>query len=283
MKINTILIACIAILSLVSCQNRKDDIIAKVDDKYLYRQELISLIPEGTSKLDSQLITNNYINKWIKTQLLLNKAESNLVDEEMDIEREIEEMRASLLIYKYKQKFIKQKLDTVITETQIKDYYDGNPQSFTLADCIVKGTYIKIPKDSQYWDRIKRIYKSNNPDDIKELDGLCSQFATKYDYFNEDWVSFRLINNNIPEPISDVKGFLSRNKFYETSDENFYYVVTVKEYRAKGEIAPLNHVYREISNIILEKRKFTLLKNLENNLYKDAVKHHKFSIFEPKK
>ena len=52
-----------------------------------------------------------------ETSLLLNKAELNLTDEEKNVEQQIENYRSSLLIYAYEQSYIRQHLDTVVTDT----------------------------------------------------------------------------------------------------------------------------------------------------------------------
>ncbi|MBN1113024.1 MAG: hypothetical protein JXA53_08945 [Bacteroidales bacterium] len=270
----------LAVLFFTACQQtNSDEAIAKLGEKTLYKKDIANLVPKNTTKEDSIIITKKYINKWLINQLLTATAEKNLSAEEQDITKELEETKSSLLIYKYRQKYINQKIDTVVKADEIKEYYDQNTASFSLSEDIIKCVFIQIKNNITETDRIKKLYRSEKEDDIKELDEICLQYATKYDFFNEDWISLRTVNSNLPTKASVT----SKNSFIEQADSTFLYFVDIKDFMKKGELSPLNFVQDDIRSIIIEKRKLQLLKNLENNIYKDAVKHNKFTIFEPEK
>jgi hypothetical protein len=48
--------------------------IARVDETYLYRDELTGIVPAGTPKEDSTSRADAYINSWIRKQLLIRQA-----------------------------------------------------------------------------------------------------------------------------------------------------------------------------------------------------------------
>jgi len=52
--------------------------VARVNETYLFREDLKNIVSSGTSSQDSILITTNYINNWVEQQLLLSKAQLNL-------------------------------------------------------------------------------------------------------------------------------------------------------------------------------------------------------------
>ena len=54
----------------------------------------------------------------------MRKAEVNLSEEEKDLEKEIADYRNSLLIYRYQQDMLFQKLDTVVLEEDIQSLYE---------------------------------------------------------------------------------------------------------------------------------------------------------------
>ena len=70
-------------------KNRKDAI-ARVYDKYLYAEDLESVIPSGTSATDSLEITTAYINNWVRQELLLKQAEDNLDETHREFSKQIE-------------------------------------------------------------------------------------------------------------------------------------------------------------------------------------------------
>ena len=122
------LIIFLFILITFSCNKGIDEIedkpLAKVYNEFLYESDIVSLFNSNITKEDSIVIARNFINDWIKKQLMVQKAELNLNEESKDIEKQIEDYRSSLLIFRYKQELIQQKLDTVITEEELENYYN---------------------------------------------------------------------------------------------------------------------------------------------------------------
>ena len=91
----------------------------------------------------------NYINKWAKRQLLLKKAEENLTPVlKEEIANQLEDTRSNLIIYQYQRQMILEKLDTVLTEAEIENYYAANEKSFILSSNIVKALFIKLPLET---------------------------------------------------------------------------------------------------------------------------------------
>ena len=106
------------------------------------------------------------IDKWIRKQLLLEKAELNLTPSQKDVEIQLNDYRSSLLIYKYEQEWIKQNLDTVVAENEIREYYKLYSGNFILDENILKALYVKIPVFSPNIDKVKKWYKSDKNDDL---------------------------------------------------------------------------------------------------------------------
>jgi hypothetical protein len=271
------------IVIVFSCDNSSDVLedkpLAKVHNKFLYESDIQSLFNSKTSKEDSIVIARNYINNWIKKQLLVQKAELNLTDESKDIEKQIEDYRSSLLIFKYKQELIKQKLDTVVTDQEIENYYNEYSENFVLNHNIVKALYLKISKEAPEIDKVKRWYKSNDSEDSSRLEDYCYQYATKYDNFDNKWIPFNNLLIELPTNIDDQERFLRYYKQIETEDDLFYYFVKINEYSLKSTVQPLEYAQLKIKSILLNKRKFTFIDELENTVYNDALNHNEFIIY----
>jgi len=52
--------------------------IARVNNTYLYQEDINGLVPEDASKQDSTLIIQNYIKRWATQQLFVDGAKLNL-------------------------------------------------------------------------------------------------------------------------------------------------------------------------------------------------------------
>jgi hypothetical protein len=182
-----------AIIMLAGCRNKNNSAdripVAEVGKVILYYDEMPQLIQHGINDADSVAIIQNYINKWAKRRLLLQKAEENLSPEfKSVIEQQIEETRTNLVIYQYQQQMILEKMDTVLTETELENFYNANEKSFILNSDIVKALFIKLPVETPDLNKIRTLVRSNNQNDLQQLETYCYQFAEKFDDFNENWV-----------------------------------------------------------------------------------------------
>ena len=97
---------------------------ARVFEQYLYPSDLKAAIPPGTSDPDSVILAKRFVETWVKDQLMLNRAEQALTEEQMDFEKQIAEYRRSLLIFSFRQKLLQQKLDTAVNKNEIQTYYE---------------------------------------------------------------------------------------------------------------------------------------------------------------
>src|SRR4030042_4092433 len=159
---------------LLSCKNDirlpEEKPVARVLDKTLTVADMQEIFPEGVSPEDSVQIAKNFIEKWVRQQLLLNKAELNLTEDEKDVKEQIENYRSSLLIYKYEQILMKQRLDTTIRSEEIEEYYNQNTSNFLLNQNIVKSIYIKVPRSAPEIYKLRQWYRSDDPESLKNLE-----------------------------------------------------------------------------------------------------------------
>ncbi len=277
------LIILVIVLFFTHCSkfNRKQgkEPVARAFDKYLYPSDLQDIIPSYISKSDSVIVARDFIEKWIKQQLLLNKAELNLTDEEKNVDKQIENYRTSLLIYKYEQSLIKQKLDTFVSAKEIGDYYSEYSSNFVLNANLVKALFMQVPRTSPDVWKARWWYKSENEEDIKKLEDYCYQYATKYDYFNDNWIYFSEIEKILPVKIDNPERYLKYRKYIEFKDSTYHYFVNIKDYRLVGTVSPLETVRENIRNIIFNKRKIQLIKELESEIYNDALNRNNFTIY----
>ncbi|NEW80868.1 MAG: hypothetical protein GZ094_00660 [Mariniphaga sp.] len=264
--------------SYFSKSSQGDGIVAKVGDKFLLRRELAGALPGGTTKADSVNQAKDYIQRWVKQELMLLMAEENLSDDQKDVQRELDEYRTSLIIHRYQQQLISQKLDTVLTASDIRQFYDLHPERFILEQHIVKAIYIEVPKNVAKVDQLKRWMNSLDDKSRTELEKYSFQYATKFDYFDEQWIDFSQIRSRMPVSLTNADDALNRKGFIETYEGNKYYLAAIKDYRLKGDKAPFEFVKDGIANLILNNRKMELIDELQKNIYQKGKKENLFKI-----
>ena len=262
----------------VSCFNSNNkQIIASVNEKDLLLSEVLKEMPKATE--DSTFFIERYMNLWIRKQLMIYHSEINLSSDLLNYEAQIADYRSSLLIYAYQQELINQNFDTSITINEISDYYNQYREEFKLVKNIFIGRYIVVDKSAPKSKKLKKWYKSNKPDDIKSLTDYCHQFAKEYYLSDSSWQYFSSINNKLPKFITEEEYFLENTKGVWFEDQQYRHYIYIKNYQIKGSISPLSLEREKIRNVLLNKNKIQYLKQLEDELYQNALALKKIKIY----
>lgn len=253
--------------------------VARVNDVYLYKEDLTAIFTKDISKQDSITLVNNYINNWIKQQLLLSKAQLNLENKKDEFEDLVKQYREDLFINSYKEAVVKQYLDTIITDDDVDQFYLNNNEIFRLNEELLKLKYIKIGKDDSNKNELTRLFKSANNKDLEKLKKKA--LLTKSHHLNDSiWIKYSDLLNEIPVLKSeDKQQLLKKDNFFQKEDSLSLYLVTVKKVLQSNEIAPKSYITPSIKQMILHQRKLLLLRNIEETLIKDATKKQQFEIY----
>ena len=281
---NRILVIFLSVLLSAGCSRSRSDpkriAVARAGDAFLYVDQIPSLIRPGTSPADSVAIIHNYINRWARKEFIFRKAKDNLSPVlNKEIDNQLEETRANLVIYQYQRQMILERMDTVISLNDMEGYYTENMNNFVLASNIIKALFIKLPPETPNMNRIRFLARSNEQKDLQELESICYQFADKFDDFNEEWIPFDRLSVELPQEIRNEESFLRRTTFYEAADSVFLYFITIRDYRLRSTVAPFEYVREDIKRIIWNNRRLQFIQNLENDIYNDALKENGLTIF----
>lgn len=273
----------IVIISLSSCQlfDRifKGDVVARVGKSVLYDSEIRSLVSGSTSPEDSAYIVRQYISSWATKMLLLDMAENQLSKDDKNVQKELDDFRTSLLVYRYEKQFVEQRLDTLITEEECVKYYNDNKHIFVSDVSVIRGRYIKISVNSPNYKIIKSMYRSVDIEEIMKLDDLCLSSADKYTDFGGEWIPLTSIAKELDMDIISCENELKKNDYLEKVFLGYSYLVAVYEKVSPGAITPYLYNLDIIKESILSKRKQELISSLERNLLNDALDNSKLIIY----
>ena len=256
----------------------KGDVVARAGRDVLYESDVEALNITGFSAEDSARIVERYIMSWAKNRLLLDMAESQLSKADRDVEAQLEEYRQQLLVYRYEQKYVEQRLDTVVSEQEYLDFYEANPASFTTHVPLMKGRYIKMSDNSPNLNPVKSLYRSRIEEDMDRLEQLCYTSAEKY-YFFEDWVGLDAVVEGTGLDVQELARVLENRSYLEKDCLGYTYLISVDDYVPAGSLAPYEYCRERIRNHILNRRKQALVTSLERNLLNDAIVSEKFVIY----
>ena len=277
--------AILLITLLVSCDFFKetDDRIplARVDENYLYLEDIEGIIVKGTPTNDSLQIVNSFINRWATQQLLLGGAERNLSEEKQtDFNKLIEQYKNDLYTKAYLEALVKKSIDTSVSISQAKAVYEANQETFKLNEELVKFRYITIPQNAINEDDIKERFRRFDNHDKRFLDSISVQFKS-YSLNDSIWVKASQITEKITVLNSEnKKELLKKSNFVQLKDSLDLYLMQIKDVLSQNDLAPLEYVKPTIKQIVINKRKLELIKQLEKDITKDAIKNKQFEVYK---
>ncbi|WP_372947532.1 hypothetical protein [Mariniphaga sp.] len=256
-----------------------DKVVAEVGGKRLLFSEVASVIPNNLEPEDSAAMAEDYIRKWVRQELILQKAEENLSTELKNVTRELEEYRKSLIIFRYKNELMAQRMDTVVSDSEIQNYYTENAQNFKLTKAIVKAVFMKVPADFANPSMLKELTSDTSAPGINEIRDYCIQYAKSFGIYTDQWVELDAVMQNLPISVDNPEQFLSRNQFVEHTDSSYYYLVAIQDYMLRNEQAPVEYVADNIKSLILNRRKISFLKKVEDNIFQEGRNKNSFKIY----
>lgn len=268
-----------------SCKWNDDraELIAEIGDRQLTRKEVSDIVPDNSTEQDSASLADHYIHDWITKQLIISKAESSLPEELLTFEELIENYRSSLLIYAFEQEWVRQKLDTVISDQEIEQYYNDNESNFQLKDYILKVKFCALAADSKQAAAMKKVFGSAKPEDLVKWQQLCVDIGASYYYEEEEWMKWDDFIKQIPLEVYDVAGFLKKKNVIEFEKDNNLYLISIMEYQLAGSKSPLSFEHDKIKSMIINKRKLKLLEDMRQAIYTKAEQDGDIKIYSIKK
>jgi len=271
-------------LSFLSCQflglEKREDIkelpIAKVYNQNLFKEDIVDLLPKNISKEDSLVLVRSIINNWAAKQLLLKKAEeNNSLEDNSEINKLVQDYRQALLINGYKERLIKQQLDTLISEDEISDYFNSNSDNFRLNEELLKVRYLHFSSDLIDKKEVIKLFREGDIESLEELESRQLSFKSM------------LLNDSIWTPLENVllktsfsrDNLLKKTKFLQKEDSLGLYLVAISDVLIRGDKAPKSYIEPTIKQMILHQRKLQLIRDIEKIIVKDAIQNESFKIY----
>ncbi|WGH76633.1 hypothetical protein P8625_05595 [Tenacibaculum tangerinum] len=254
--------------------------IATVYNKHLYKKDITGLLPKNLSKKDSLVIVKGLINSWAKQELLYIKAEENITEAQSEeIQNLVNDYKKSLYINGYKERLIKQQLDTIVTGEEIASYYNKNKENFKVNEELLQFEYVYF--GTNYLEKTETIreFKSDKEEDKEDLERHLLNFKS-YRLQDSTWVTLDFLKKEIPPLRTETnENLLKISKFIQKEDSLGVYLVAVKNMLPKNATAPLSYVSPRIKQIILHKRKLELIRDIEKKLINDAIQNKNFKEY----
>lgn len=254
------------------------EIVARVGDNYLTEEALYESVNLKGAE-DSSALIENYIDNWVKEQLLIQKAIQNLSESEVNFEKQLQSYRNSLIIYTYENKLVEQKLDTAVSKREVEAYFEANKSNFDLNEALYRARYIKFINSAPRQDSIKHWLFSGIADFNLKLADYCTQFASNCQLDTALWTPISTFSAIFPgksssELVEDLS--LGANII---SDSTTSLLIDIKSVIRSGETAPIDYVEEQIKGIIRNKRRLKLIANAKQEIYEEATLKKKYDVY----
>ncbi|TMM53369.1 peptidyl-prolyl cis-trans isomerase [Maribacter algarum] len=275
----------LALLILSSCGSFLKDAdenapIARVGENYLYKEDIAPLLYDGMTKGDSTTIVTNFINNWASKQLLLSKAKINLPEEKLaEFDELVSNYQTDLYTRAYKDALVQQAADSMVTDTQLKRFYEKEKENFRLQERIVKIRFVQLPKRFLNKDEVEKRLKSFRKKDVAYLDSIGVQFK-KLNFNDSIWVSASRVISEIPPltPENQSK-YLKKSQFFELEDALGVYLAKVTGVLQINDVAPLSFIEPTIKQVLINRRKLNYIRQLETEVIDEAIKENEFEVY----
>lgn len=254
--------------------------VARVGEQYLYRSDIEELIVPGMSEEDSTLVVSSFITRWATQKLLMKGAKLNIpVEEQQRLEDLVEQYRSDLYAQAYKDALVERNIDSTITDREAKEFYEQNKENFKLNEELLKLRYVQLNENDYNLDVVKTRFVRFNKEDQIFLDSIAVQF--KAQYLNDStWIRRDKVVATIPPvTLENSDRLLNKTDFIQLRDSLGLYLIAIKDKLNRNDDAPLDYVKPTVKQILLNRRKLDLIKQLEKDITKDAIKNKQFEIF----
>lgn len=240
--------------------------LVKAYENILYDNEIEDLLAGDESPEDSALIINAYIERWLRNQVMLYEAKTQIEDMS-GINKLTEDYRSSLILYDYEEQLTNAILDTTIQREELIDYYEEKQKDFVLNHRVIGLIWWKKGEIEE-----KRIDKSLIRENLVEkgVEYLEVDSLIRFDY-----LSHRALIRKFPGLSLEA---LPKNIF-SVRRNGVEWRLFILEEVAEGEIAPLPYVRDEIEKLILHRRKIKLLQRIKEDNYQKAMKRNRIKYF----
>ena len=236
MRPRFILLLCLLSLCLSSCK-QKDTVVAEAYHAKLYLSQLAAQIPDSFSPADSAQLAQILIEDWIKQQIILHEAKQALPLKSQNFEKEIDEYKNTLLVNTYFNFLTSDSGQFTVSDDELEQFIKKYESRYTVNREIIKINYVKTARASKLIKELKELLFDDDrrTEEKQRIEELC---ADSIEYFLEDntWLYLDDIQNEFPIEIKNKESILSQNKYIETEDSDYHYLIVFLDYKSRRTI-----------------------------------------------
>lgn len=248
----------------------EDEVVARVGKERL-RASQLAVVTSGLEGQDSLVAANSYVDQWVRRQVKAREATRSFGGEIQEVEKMVEEYRTSLLISRLEQKYLSGRVDTLVSDSVVRVYYDSHLEEFVMDRTIVKGRIVRLPDSYRQSLKLYNLMGEKSQESQQDFLDLCKKNDFEL-YVFDSWTDFDEFLSYLPVRRGKSNDhLLARGKIHEMADTDSKYFIEVKEVLKRGERSPFERVAESVRRMLYSRRRGEILQSYNDSLYMDAL------------
>lgn len=278
-------------MGLLSCRNQdrevqSNDILFAVGDSTLTLHEVVGRIPVGLEPADSAMLFDQIVDTWLSSILLNKVAVENLPDLDR-IERRVQAFRNRLITQEYLAQMRASQKNPVSADS-VRRFYNMYRHDMLAEAPLVKGLFVKASVNAPGIDEMRALIFDGSESAVDEFEKKWATQTLQYEYFQNEWLDWEAVAQNIPYRFYDADAFLKANTNFETTNNGTLYLLHVAEWLPSQSELPFEFAEPRINSILQSAGVRTYEEDLVKHLIRKNIKdgtlkiegydplHHKF-------
>ncbi len=248
----------------------QDRVVARVGDAALHESALVEATA-GLTGEDSTKVADKFVEQWVRSQVKIMEAERVLASSKGEIDRLVEEYRTSLMNNRLDQQYLTGRMDTLITDSMVRRYFDSHRSDFVMDRAVVKGRIVRLPDDYRQSVKLFKLMGSKSEDSQQDFLDLCAKNNFELHTF-DNWVDFNEFLSYLPvRRDKNYDYLLSGDKIREMADVDSKYFIEISDVIKQGADAPYERVADRVRRILFNQRRAELVGFYNDSLYNAAL------------
>jgi hypothetical protein len=262
------------LLVFAGCSNEKGDLWAEVNDAQLYEYAADEIMIAQQLSPENEEHVALFIDSWVEQELV--NAETKEANPSNYRLNEIKSKQTlyQLNLFELENTYIRENLDSVITNSEIMAYYKKNRDNYLNQSFIVKALYIKIPDSISAVRNIEKSFLLKNDKDRAEILKYANLYATNFYFEEEKWIFLEDLVRDIPITDGTKERLIIKKDHGIFTDQDNVYFLNILDYRIKNTTAPLEVEKETIRRIILKRRANELRKKMNQTIIDEIKAKH---------
>ncbi|MBP5650703.1 MAG: hypothetical protein J6X01_06475 [Bacteroidales bacterium] len=256
---------------LLSC-GTKDPVVAEAYHAKLYQSQLAQMIPDSYSPTDSARLAQLLIEEWVQQQVLLHEALQVLPISQKNFEKEMAEYKNSLLINAYYNYITADSTLFEVSDEELEQFIKKYESRYTVNREIIKINYVKTSRNSKIIKNLKELLFDDDRrvEEKQQIEELC---ADSIEYFLEDntWLYLDDIQNEFPIEIKNKESILTQNKYIETEDQDYHYLIVFLDYKSQRTINETEEEIAAARMMLTQQKKRDYIQQKVDELYQKSL------------